>query len=340
MFRSLFYSFILLTALPGLAQKDSVRKYLNGNLEFTTRKNAVYAAMAVKEDEHWVLHAVYPDTAVLLRVYFKNAGLSIKDGPFELYHPKRIPAQKGYFKDNVPVGKWQTWYANGQLKNEGLIVNNYFSGVWKSWYESGQMMSEQSYAAVDAGGDAVHQFSPAASVEKIMDGFAPEQKLEGQTTTWYRNGNKESVLNYHNDSLSGTCTWFRENGNLSTKETYVNGRVNELACYDSTGQYTGATCSILKLPVLVHPFFTTLDYIENELHKEKNKGVQEGDVMVSFAISKKGMVENLVFISSPDDNLNKLIAHIFAGMPAWSPAVTHNRTVDYSMKLQIPYYRQ
>jgi len=335
------HAMILLMALPALAQKDSVRKYLDADLAFTTKKNAVYAAMAVKGADHWILHAVYPDTTVLLQLYFKDAALSIKDGPYILYHPKRIMAQKGFFKDNLPNGLWQSWYSNGQLKNEGMIINNNFSGVWKSWYDNGQLMSEETFAYPDReAGDPVHQHSPAKKVDKIMDDFAPELTLEGQRITWYRNGNKESILQYHNDSLAGQCSWFHEDGSVSSKETYTNGKVTNLECYDSTGKYTGATCSILKLPLLVHPFFTALDYIEFELHKEKNKGVEEGEVEVSFTVTKKGAVENLVFISSPDANLNKRIARIFASMPAWSPAVTHNRPVDYPVKLTIPYYRQ
>jgi antitoxin component YwqK of YwqJK toxin-antitoxin module len=340
MIRFFLHVIILLTALAGRAQKDTVRKYLDGNLHFTTKKNFLYAAMAVKSNDHWMLYAVYPDTGILLKVYYKDAALTIKDGPFTLYFPKNIVSQKGSFKNNVPNGKWETWYAGGQLKNGGIISDNHFSGVWKSWYENGKMMSEQTYIYSDSiAGQSAHQSFPSYKVEAVLDDFAPEGKLEGTSTAWYENGNKESVLTYHNDSLAGVCTWFRENGNPSSKETYVSGKVTELECYDSAGKYTGATCSILKLPLLIHPFFTALDYIEYELHKEKHKGVEEGDAEISFTVTKKGTVKDLVILSSPDADLNKLIVQIFAAMPAWSPAVIHNRKVDCPLKLSVPYYR-
>jgi len=341
MIRLLLQFILLLLSLQAIAQKDSVRKYLDADLQFTTKKNAVYAAMVVKQDDHWVLHAVYPDTTVLMQVYFKDAELSTKDGPFILYHRKKIMAQKGSFKDNIPNGKWQSWYANGQLKNEGTIINNHLAGTWKSWYENGQPMNEQSFLYNEAlMGPPVHQHSPAKKVESLMEDFELERILEGVSTSWYKNGNKESVVTYHNDSLAGPCSWFRENGTPSSKETYVNGKVTELECYDSTGKYTGATCSILKLPVLVHPFFSALEYIEYELHKEKNRGLEEGDTDISFTVSKKGTIEKLVFINSIGENLNKRIIHIFEGMPAWSPAIIHNQPVDYTVKLRIPYYRE
>ncbi|MEO5594370.1 MAG: hypothetical protein ABIR15_05480 [Chitinophagaceae bacterium] len=339
MIRFLLHVILLLVALPGLAQKDSVRKYLDGNLHFTSKKDVVFAAMAIRNDDHWLLYAVYPDTGVLLKVNYKDAALTIKDGPFTLYHPKKKVAQTGSFKNNLPTGHWQSWYADGQIKNEGTLINNHFSGIWKSWYANGKIKSEQSYIYTDSL-SVQHQSYPAYKVQSVLDDFDPEGKLEGASTMWYENGNKESAVNFHNDSLSGLCSWFRENGNPSSKETYVSGKVTELECYDSTGKYTGATCSILKLPVLIHPIFTTLDYIEYELHKEKFKDIkEEGEATITFTVTKTGAVENLVVADTPDENLSKHIIHIFATMPPWSPAVIHNRTVDYPVKLNIPYYR-
>jgi antitoxin component YwqK of YwqJK toxin-antitoxin module len=331
----------LFTGLTVYSQKDSVRKYLDADLHFTTKKEMVYPAMAIRMEDHWVLYAVYPDTAILLTAYFKDAALTIKDGPFILYHARKIKAQSGYFKDNTPNGVWQSWYTNGQLKNEGLIVNNHFSGVWKAWYQNGHMLSERTYYYTDSlSGTPVHQHSPDYRVEKVLDDFTPEGKLEGSCTTWYENGNRESTVNYHNDSLTGSCTWYRSNGHPSSRELYVNGKVEELECYDEEGRLTGSTCSILKLPLFIHPFLSAEDYIIDELHKEKNRDIkQEGDAMVNFTVNSNGKIENLTVASSPDPALSKHIIKIISGMPAWSPAITHNRKIDYPVQLIIPYYR-
>ncbi|HTL06700.1 MAG TPA: toxin-antitoxin system YwqK family antitoxin [Chitinophagaceae bacterium] len=326
--------------LQCLSQQDSVRKYLDEAFRFTNKRNAVYAAMAVKSDDHWLLYAVYPDTSTLLKLYYKDADLSVKDGLFILFHPQRVMAQKGFFKDNLPDGQWQSWYPNGQLKNEGMIVKNHLTGVWKSWYSNGQPMNEHSFfydAAAE--GTPVHQYSPAKKLQRVLDDFAPESRLEGRGINWYPNGQKESEVQYHNDTLSGLCTWYRENGSISSQETYVNGLVTELACFDSTGRNTGSACSILKLPVMVHPFFTALDYIEAELHKEKRRGVDEGEAILNFTVTKEGKVTGLRFLDEGNASLHKVIAQIVAGMPAWSPAVSHNRPIDYEMTLQVPYYK-
>src|SRR5450432_2437005 len=122
-----FLPVILLSiALPGVAQKDTIRKYLDAELQLVSKKEAVLPAIALKGNDHWQLYAVYSDTNVLLNVYYKDAGLTVKDGPFTLYHPKKIIAQKGYFKDNRAQGHWQSFYPDGQKKDEGDIVNNHF----------------------------------------------------------------------------------------------------------------------------------------------------------------------------------------------------------------------
>ncbi|MEP7278353.1 MAG: hypothetical protein ABI813_06910 [Bacteroidota bacterium] len=314
---------------------------MDAALHFTTKKDFVYAAMAIKDGDHWILYAVYPDTTVLLKVYFKDAALTIKDGPFTLYHPKRIVAQQGYFKDNIPNGHWKSWYAGGELKNEGEIVNNNLSGVWKAWYQNGNHMSERTYLYSDSMvGQPVHQHSPAYQVEKVLDDFPPEGKLEGPATSWYENGQMESAVNYHHDSLSGTCTWFWANGHPSSKETYTDGKVTALECYDEQGKYTGPVCSLLKPPVLIDPIFTATDYIVDELHKEKNRDIrEEGEATVSFTVTAMGKVKDLVVVRSPDPALTRHIVQIFASMPPWSPAVMHNRVMDFPVQLVIPYYR-
>ena len=171
-----------------------------------------------------------------------------------------------------------------------------------------------------------------------MDDIHLESKMDGPASTWYETGIKESVVNYHNDSLSGLCTYYRPNGKKSSAETYTAGKITDLQCFDDDGNYTGATCSISKPPVLIHPIFSALDYIEDELHKQKHRSITYGDVEIRFTVTSKGTVENLVVVSSPDAALSKLILQIAGKMPAWSPAVTHNRKIDFPITLTVPYY--
>lgn len=332
-----------LTGYCSFAQKDSVRKYLDAELRFTSRKDATYGGMAVKKDDHWILYAAYPDTSLLLQVYFKDADLSIKDGVFILYYPKGMVAQSGQFKNNIPNGVWESWYTNRQHKDSGDIINNQLSGTWKHWFENGRLKSIQVYKkANDAVIPVAHDNSNLYKQPKgVMDGEQPEGKLEGASVFYFENGNKESEVAYDNDSLTGTCTFYRNNGLISTKETYSHGKVSALECYNEKGEYSGATCSILKMPVFINAVFTAQEYIVYQLHRDKNKDIKnEGEAEVSFVVSETGTIKNLVIKSSPDPALSSRITKIFSAMPAWSPAISHNRPIEYAMQLTIPFYRE
>ncbi len=331
----------LLTSYCAPAQQDSMRRYLDQNLQLTRKRDAVYAAMAIRQGDHWMLYAVYPDTTVLLKVFFKDKALTIKDGPYNLYYPKNQPWQIGSFRDNQANGLWRSWYRNNQLKEEGVLVNNQTQGVWKSYYDNGVQKTQQQYIPIDSAAAPGNNTAVISNVSPgLLGDFSVIGVLHGPSSTWYANGKKESEVNYQHDTLSGLCTWYWENGQPSTRETYVNGRVTALECYDETGAMTGSACSILKPPLLIHPFFTVLDYIEYQLHKEIHIDIrEEGELSLSFVVTKEGRVDKLLIKSSPDSVLSKCITGIFEAMPAWSPAIIHNRPLDYPVEMIIPYYR-
>lgn len=321
-------------------QKDTIRKYLDNEFRFTNRNKSVFPALAIRQEDHWMLVAVYPDTDILLKMYFKDAGLTVKDGPFYLYHPGKIKAQEGFFNDNVASGNWQSWHKNGQLKDSGMLVANQFTGIWKQWYENGNLQRWQAYTDIPT--DSIGNLKNTITVEKasILGSTMPKGILNGASKSWYINGQLESKGQYLRDTLSGLWIWYRESGLLSTRETYSKGKITILECYNETGEPSGSTCSILKPPVFIHPFLGAQDYMVNELHRRKNKDIyDEGVAELSFTIDKTGKMVNLIIKNSPDSALNKHIYAIVDKMPGWSPAITHNRTIDFPMQLSIPFFR-
>src|ERR1700730_15920874 len=116
--------YILSMSFLSHAQKqDTLRKYLDQNFYFTNRANFVYPALAVKSSEHWILYSTYPDTSMLLKIWFKDRNLTIKDGPYTLYHGKGIKAIEGNYHNNERIGLWKSWHKNGQLKDSGMICH-------------------------------------------------------------------------------------------------------------------------------------------------------------------------------------------------------------------------
>ncbi|HSC39770.1 MAG TPA: hypothetical protein VLD19_17920, partial [Chitinophagaceae bacterium] len=222
----LFALLATMTVVHG--QRDTVRKYLDAGLHFTNKRNMVFAALAIRTGDHWLLLAVYPDTSMLARIYFKNEGLTIKDGPYTIYSQGN-KIQDGNFIDNIAEGNWQSWHVNGLPQDSGQVKHNYFIGQWKHWHKNGQLKVLNKYSgAAPKSTEAIPDESKGGLISDIhIDGV-----LNGPWQSWYANGVLESSGVYSNDSMSGTWKWFREDGTPSSVETYANGKITQLECYD------------------------------------------------------------------------------------------------------------
>lgn len=346
-------------------QPDTLRKFLDSRLAFTNKANMEFPALALRDADHWLLISVYPDTAVLLRAYFLDEKLTIKDGPFTLYHPKRIKAIQGNFVNNIKQGPWQSWHTNGQLKDSGIYINNHLTGAWYSWNDSGRLISIHHYL------DSTHiKTVPRGTVnprEKhpailsgdtsigILDGpamtFYPNGQMrdsgtyklnrkEGTWKYWYSNGHLESVGTYVHNAQEGEWEYYRETGIRSSREKYTKNKVTALACFDEQGNPSGNACAILKPPVALGKFMDFDKYaLDNMFWPEPLKRTDiEGTVEIEYTISQEGKLKNLKVISSPHKLMTEEVFRFFRTLQ-WSPAVSHNRPIEYTMKYSVPFYR-
>jgi antitoxin component YwqK of YwqJK toxin-antitoxin module len=346
--------------------KDTIIRYLDNRLEFVKKSNSVFPAIQVRSGDHWVLFSVYPDTGSLLKAYFQDEDLQVKDGPFTLYHRKRIKALEGSYKDNVKQGAWAYWYQNGQMKDSGAYKNNYYVGKWKSWDDSGRLTSivhytdtsrithiaqtmtteRQRKVSILAGDTVVGVMNgPAtkyyANGNLLDSGAYISDRKTGLWKHWYQSGALESTGPYTGDKQEGEWTYYRENGTRSTKEKYVNNKVAALECFDEQGNASGNSCSILKPPVAQGKFLDFDKYaLDNMFWPKELKNVDiSGDVILEYTISKEGKLINLKILSTPHPLMRDEVTRFFKTLTDWSPAISHNRPVEYTVKYKVPFYK-
>ena len=317
--------------LPGVAQRnDTVLKYLDGNLQLTTEEQAVFYGVAVKQPEGWMLYALYPDTTPLLKVHFKDRALKVMQGHYASFYPKHKQAVKGFYDNNKKTGVWQTWYENGYRKDSGAYTNNFKTGTWKQWYENGNPASISSYLIT---------FSAEEMQTMRLTGQVPESGAkDGRFASWYPNGNKESEGLYLNNRMDGVWEWFHENGKRSTLETYSNGTLFDLKCYDTAGKEGGNLCSISK-PATLKGTGDFRAFLREQLTwpQEAIKKRIEGTVMVSFSVDIEGKLQGL-YISALSPVLRDAVTEFFRTLPDWEPAISHNRVVEWKEYVEIPFY--
>lgn len=364
--RHFLWTVLLLPLMLQAQQTDTVQKYLDEDLALVNRKNAVYGAVTIRENDHWMLYAVYPENTPLLRCYFKDRALTVKDGPFRMYHPGNQTAVEGYYIDNIQMGVWRYYYPNGRLKDSGMIKNNRMAGKWTGWYEDGKLRYSGSFPDPDSIIAAMGiPYSPfrlrgilardtTVSLRNgIWTGFYPDGE-QSETGTYYRGekngafrysypgGQTESQGNYQMGSQEGTWEYFRENGKRSTIEEYQKNKIVRLRCFDEAGEASGDYCSILKpaVPVLeLYVDFRT--YMLDHLFwpKELDGKDVNGVVKLQYTISKEGQLSDLKILKSPHELISKEVERFFRSLEKWSPAVSHNRAIDYTTELEIPFYR-
>jgi len=250
---------------------------------------------------------------------------------------------EGHFADNKANGLWQSWYNNGQLRDSGLVIADHFSGAWKHWYVGGQLKKvhrflpfpgETSPGTPPGTGSS----APAADViDTLTVGYLNISGItDGQWQCWYENGRPECEGIASHGTPDGTWKWFRENGQPSSVETYSGGKIVRLECYDEQGVLTGNACSIQKPAVFTHPTLSAGQYIARELAQRYNIYRSDaGAARLQFIVTKNGKIKQLIISGVNDLLIQYQILDILKTMPAWSPAVSHNRILDYPVSITL-----
>lgn len=327
---------VLLLLFPFMAfaqkkGKDTALIFLDEALEVTTEKKSTFVGVSVKVEGGWMVYALYPDTTPVLRAYYKDKTLKIKDGPYTVYYPKSQKAKEGSYREGKMYGNWRFWYPNGGLKDSGRLVNDHLAGRWKSWYSNGRLMSESQF-------DEMPNLNSIQIIEVAASGQPPYAGIRNGTfTSWYANGYKESEGHFRDNRMDGDWHWFHPNGKQSTIETYKNGVVNNLQCFDTTGTASPDLCAI-ESPAQLKQYGDYKAFIYENLTwpEEARKKKIQGDVIVRFQVDRNGQLQNLE-INSAFAVLQKAVKELFSHMKEWYPAVSHNRVVVWEDELVIPF---
>lgn len=325
---------LLLAPFTVLAQKkgkDTTLVYLDEALEVTSEKNGAFVGVSVKVEGGWMVYALYPDTTPVMRAYYKDKALKVKEGPYTVYFPKGQKAKEGFYHDGKMNGNWRFWHSNGVLKDSGNIINNHLAGRWKTWYNNGSLMSVTEF-------DEMPNLNSLQILQVSASGLPPYGGMRnGRFTSWYSNGLKESEGLFRNNQMEGDWHWFHPNGKQSTIETYKNGVVNNLQCFDTTGRATPDLCA-LEAPAQLKLYGDYKAFIYENLTwpEEARKKKIEGDVEVRFQVSTAGQLQNLV-VKSKHPVLQKAVEELFSHMKEWYPAVSHNRVVVWEDEMVIPF---
>lgn len=355
--------FVLLSRLTAAQKSDTLTKYLDKNLAFTNKSGMIYPAIAFPQNGHWVLRSVYPDNSIIVEAYFLDKKLTVNDGLFDVNYPGGIPAIRGTYHNNYRSGIWQSWFKNGQLKDSGSLINDVLTGTWLTYYDNGTLMTRAHFneqvgstglsPLVSGNKNTLLSFPPSVAIKTGLyeswhlnglrqdSGNYQNDLKTGFWKLWYENGKPESEGSYDaSENMQGNWIFYREDGSISTKEKYADNKLSDLTCFDEKGNLTGSFCSIAKPPVLLGTPYDWKDFFETHLvwSKETIKKSGEGVTIIRFTIGKDGKLVNHTLLNSPSIMVTEDIEKVIRLMTDWSPAILHNRPLEYSFDYQVPFY--
>jgi antitoxin component YwqK of YwqJK toxin-antitoxin module len=130
------------------------------------------------------------------------------NGIWTASHPNGRLKSKTLYRDNMPVGEFVEFYANGNKRLEGAFGTSQNDGqrqreegLWKEWHENGQLMREATY---------------------------DDGRLVGHCQEWYPNGQKRFETNYviagrKDEMMDGMTREWYEDGALMSEGAYTSG---------------------------------------------------------------------------------------------------------------------
>jgi TonB family protein len=249
---------------------------------------------------------------------FVFIGLVIRDqGGWSgiIYDDSTRIIMRGRYKDDdclVKNGWFMYYFSNGRRSLGGKFDNNIRQGNWLQWYPSGQLR------------DSI---------------FFVNNLANGPSFSFYENGQPESAGIYRQGKYSHEWVFYHENGKPSTREKYVDEKLSDLECFDSSGKSMGFNCALNRAPEIKGKYGGFEKYLADSIRypDAAKKNAIKGIVQVEFTITKEGEVKNLNILSSPDKILSDEVLRVIKSVPGWYPAISHNRLMDYTFKMNVPF---
>ncbi|MBX2895073.1 MAG: rhomboid family intramembrane serine protease [Cyclobacteriaceae bacterium] len=208
-----------------------------------------------------------------------------RDGVFLYYSDHNTYESAGRYSMEVPVGKWETFHANGKIKSEEYFEPEYF--MKNMWDSTGQPLVQN--------GEGVVRFY-------YGNGIVSEQ---GE----YRNGKKEGVwLGYHSNGQIYYEEFYSLGQLVRGRSSVLNG---ERFVYDAS--------SLFPIPEKGYVHFN--NYLKEQL--AKLNPVTHGIVKVWFRVTPNRVLTDFQIDKSLNVQADSLAIELIKSGPPWLPARDH-----------------
>lgn len=161
------------------------------------------------------------------------------------YHPNGIAFQYLEAEEMRAHGLYREWFPNGQLRLEAKVIGGtadlvpgvqedwVFDSLSRVWDEQGHLMAEIPYDKGVLSGKSIYYY-PSGQVERELS--FDKNKLDGLATEYWPSGLVKSTTFCKKGVKEGESLGYFEQGTLSWKEDYLDGRLRNGTYYNSQGE--------------------------------------------------------------------------------------------------------
>ena len=237
---------------------------------------------------------------------YKDKYNLLKAGEYIMYYENGIKASVFYFENNVPIGKFYTWYEKGNIKSEGEFI--------KPKNEKEPVLK-------------VHQYWSRIGIQRVINGNG---HYEDDDTTWYSEGELKNGFQEGDwtgvDVVDKTSfvEKFKEGvlvSGISTdslKKTYKYQEIEETA---TPNQNKNQIFRYLKNNIRVPAYI------------EQNK--LSGRIEIQFTVNKEGWMTKPKVIRSMGYGMDEELIRVIRNWDQWNPA--KRRGIPHESQLTIPF---
>ena len=149
-------------------------------------------------------------------------------------------SSKGYLINNLPGGKWVSYYSNSEIKSIGYWKNALLDGSWAFYDSSGKITLKENYKENLKNGYSYQYDTNGLIIRKTL---YKDGRKEGKEIIYYKGSQQvKTENNYKKNIKDGVSKEFDNDGNILLIKQYDMGVVNkkeEINRFDSDGKKVG-----------------------------------------------------------------------------------------------------
>ncbi|MEZ7504517.1 energy transducer TonB [Flavobacterium sp. Arc2] len=153
---------------------------------------------------------------------------------------------------------------------------------------------------------------------------------DGNSITWFKNGNKEKELIYKKGKIDGVSNLYYENSQIKRSENYKNGEFIDGKCFNENGT------EITFFPYYVQPEFPggIKEFYKYVAKNFKSPNTSKGIMKIEFVVETDGTLKDIKMVQWINHGMSTEALRVLNNSPLWIPGKIDGK--DARVKYGIP----